>query len=567
MFLTITINMRKKRVAIHSNFSLANTGFGRTAKFLLSYLYKTGKYEISEYSGGPINWSSPLCKSMPWPCFGAYPDNRMELDAYQNDPSAMTAIEYGSYNIDRFLKQQKPDVLIMGEDIWGLSYFDRPWINKFAHVFWTPVDSTPLLPVFEQNKEKFGNLWVKARFAQEALTEKGIPSEYVPDLIGPQEFFPLDRLEKENIRHKYGIANNTLIFGFVFRNQLRKLVGTLIEGFSIFKKQNPNIDAKLFLHTCWSDSKGWRISDFMKRFGVSQEDVLVTHVCKICRAISVKPFYGENGPCLSCKSEKSVFTTNPSIGVSESELNELYNMCDAYVHPATSGGFEMPVAEALFAGLPVAVAPYSFGSNYTVNPDVFPLDYSVYSEMGSQFDKSQIDPKSIADYMNYISGLSSEERLKLGEKIRSWAIKEFDGNEVCKKIEKFIDDQPFTEYDFEFDSESDKTKKFLDDIIVSNGKKRILIVEPGNLSDCLNSAVFIEQLENKYPKEEWDYYVSTNMPHMFAHIPYILKIIKHSSLLDNVMYLEGIGEHQGYFNLTFHPELIRSNLDLIKNNY
>lgn len=559
--------MRKKRVALHSNFSLANTGFGRTMKFLLSYLYKTGKYEISEYSAGPITWSHPMCKAMPWPCYGAQPDNPMELEPFRSDPAQMTAIEYGAYNIDRFLKQQKPDVLIMTEDIWGIPYFDKPWINKFPHVFWTPIDSTPILPIFEQNKDKFGHLWVKARFAKDALAKKGIASEYYPDLIGSHEFYPLSKDQKKLIRHKYGIADNTLVFGFVFRNQLRKLVGTLIEGFSIFKKENPNVDAKLFLHTSWSDPKGWRIHDFINRFGVRREDVLTTHVCRSCRNISVRSFYGENGPCLSCKSKDSVVTCSPSIGVNEKELNELYNICTAYVHPATSGGFEMPVAEALFSGLPVAVADYSFGSNYTINPEVFNLDYSIYSEMGSQFDKSQIDPLSIAKFMQKIADLSAEERDELGNRLREWAVEEFDGNKVCERIEKFIDELPLSDYQFDFEASSDLRENYLKNVIIQNGKKRILIVEPGGLSECLNSAVFIEQLEGKYPKEEWDYYVATNYPQMFMHLPYVIKVFKHSDLLNNTLYLEGIGTHQGYFDLAFHPESIRSNPDLVKVNY
>jgi glycosyltransferase involved in cell wall biosynthesis len=559
--------MRKKRVAIHSNLSLANTGFGRSMKFLLSYLYKTGKYELSEYAAGPINWSHPICKSMPWPCFGAYPDDSVELEPYRNNPAQMTAIEYGLYNIDRFLKQQKPDVLIMSEDIWGIPYLDKPWIGKFSHVFWTPVDSLPLLPTFEQNRHKFGNLWVKARFAQEALEKKGIQSEYIPDLIGPDEFRILSEKEKKEVRNKYGIADNTVIFGFVFRNQLRKLVGTLIEGFAKFKEQNPKVDAKLFLHTYWADPKGWNINEFIQRFNVKREDVLTTHVCKDCRHVSVRPYYGENGPCLSCKAEQSLTTTSPTVGVSEEELNELYNLCDAYIHPANSGGFEMPVAEALFAGLPIAVPEYSFGSNYTINPDVFKLEYSIYSEFGSQFDKAQVHSSSICEFMNFINSMSKDERYQLGFKLRNWAIEEFDGYKVCKKIEEFIDKQPYTDYNFEFETENDFRRKFIEGFIIENNKKRLLLVEPGNLSECLDSACFLEHLEKEYPKEEWDYYVSTNYPAMFQHLPYVVKIVKYHDLLDNVLYLEGYGDHKGYFQKAFHPHFIRSNHELLKLSY
>ena len=442
---------KKKKVVLHSNSCLANTGFGRHMKFLLSYLFKTGKYELVEYAGGSFTWSDNICKSMPWKCYGCLPDDPRELDKFRGDPSRMQAIQYGEYNINRVLETEKPDALIMLEDIWGMPYFDKPWINKFPHVFWTPIDSLPLLKVFKEQKDKFGNLWVKAQFAKDALAEQGVDSEYMPALIEDKNFKILSKEEKKAVRRKFGVADNTFIFGFVFRNQLRKLVGTLIEAFSIFKKAHPEIDCKLFLHTNWSE--GWRIPDFLDRFSVRRDDVLTTYVCSACKDVSVKPFFGQELNCQNCQSEKKVNTSNVSVGVEEEDLCELYNMCDAYIHPATSGGFEMPVLEALFCGLPVATTNYSYGTNFTVNPEVFPLDFTLYREHGSQFDKAQVLPSSIVEFMEKITSLSKEEIERKGYNLRQWSLENFDGNKICAKIEKFIDDLPFTDYDFSLERE------------------------------------------------------------------------------------------------------------------
>ena len=557
---------RKKKIVLHSNSCLANTGFGRHMKFLLSYLFKTGKYELVEYAAGAFNWSHDVCKSMPWKCYGAMPDNPKEIDQFRNDPAKMQAIQYGEYNINRVLETEKPDALIMLEDIWGMPYFDKPWINKFPHVFWTPVDSLPLLKVFKEQKDNFGNLWVKAQFAKDALAEQGVQSEYMPALIDNSDFMIFSENQKKEVRRKFGISDKTFIFGFVFRNQLRKLVGTLIEAFSIFKSKHPEIDCKLFLHTNWSE--GWRIPEFLERFDVKRDDVITTYICSSCKDVTVKPFFGQEMACQNCKSEKTVNTSNVSVGVQEEELCGLYNICDAYIHPATSGGFEMPVLEALFCGLPTATTNYAYGTNFTINPEIFPLDFTLYREHGSQFDKAQVLPSSIVEFMENITSLSKNERYEKGLALRQWALENFDGDKICAKIEKFLDDLPFTDYDFSFSKDQEEKTISIEDLIDTNSsKKRILYVEDGNLGDCIDSIAVLEELEIKYPKAEWDYYVSTLFPLMFEHLDFVKKTIPYSPALDDVFAMEGIEDHKGFFDMSFHPKIARNCTDFIKNNF
>lgn len=499
---------------------------------------------------------------MPWRCYGALPDDLSELDPFRDDPRKMAAIQYGKFNINRVLEEEKPDVVIAVEDIWGIPYLDEPWIDKIPFVFWTPIDSLPLLPVFTQAKDKIKHLWVKARFAQEALTEAGIESRYMPALIDESEFVILSDEKKKELRRRYGIADDTLIFGFVFRNQLRKLVGTLIEGFAEFKKINPK--SKLFLHTNWTEDGGWNIPAFCARFGVEPEDVLTTYVCKECRNVSVKPFYGEEMDCQACRLEKTVNTTSAAnIGISNEELCEVYNLCDAYVHPMNSGGFEMPVLEALLSGLPTAVTNYSCGTNFTENPKVYPLAYSVYREINSQFDKAQVDPKSVLDFMVKMNEMTKEERKGLGKELRDWAAKEFDSNRICKEVEDFIDSVEPHEYDF---AAQKREKSFnIEDHLIKSDKKRILFVEPGSLGECVDLLPLIYKCVEKYPLEEYDYYVSAAFPFVFEFLSYI-NIIPYSGVMEDILFLEGRGDHKGYFEMAFRPSTIYKNTDFFKNN-
>ena len=54
-----------KKLIFQTDSSLAKTGFGRNAKALLSYLYKTKKYEIVQYCCG-TDYSNPALKPTTW---------------------------------------------------------------------------------------------------------------------------------------------------------------------------------------------------------------------------------------------------------------------------------------------------------------------------------------------------------------------------------------------------------------------------------------------------------------------------------------------------------------------
>ena len=56
--------------------------------------------------------------------------------------------------------------------------------------------------------------------------------------------------------------SDEFIIGFVFRNQLRKSVPNLLDGFVEFKNSNPQSKAKLLLHTHWSE--GWDIPRLLR---------------------------------------------------------------------------------------------------------------------------------------------------------------------------------------------------------------------------------------------------------------------------------------------------------------
>ena len=445
--------MKKKKILIHSNHCKAFTGFGKHTKNILIHLYKTGKYDIVEFSNG-VRWGDESLKTLPWKCEGSLPNDPAILSQLNKDPNLGRAATYGSHTIDKFIEQEKPDVYIGIEDIWAFSGFmDRQWWNKINCMIWTTLDSLPILPDAVKNAPKIENYYVWASFAEKAMKELG--HDHVKTLHGAldtQNFFRLKDEQRLQLRKNNNISENDFIIGFVFRNQLRKSVPNLLEGFKIFCQQNPESNAKLLLHTHWKE--GWDIPRLLKEKNIDPKRVLTTYVCKQCRQYEVKPYTEEGVDCKYCGSKKSQVTTSTKAGVTEPQLNEIYNLMDVYCHPFTSGGQEIPIQEAKLTELVTLATNYSCGEDCcTPESAGLPLSWTEYREPGTQFIKASTDPNSIASQLRKVFNMNKKKLSELGKKARDFVIENYSIESICEKLEKIIDNMPEKSWDFNFKKE------------------------------------------------------------------------------------------------------------------
>jgi glycosyltransferase involved in cell wall biosynthesis len=442
--------MKKKKILFQSDYSLAKTGFGRNARAILSYLYKTGKYEIVHYSVG-MGYSAPILKKTPWKSVGTLPDSEAEQKALERDPNLAKLAAYGDHYLDRVVREERPDVYIAAQDIWGVDFaIKKSWFNKIPSVIWTTLDSLPILNTALDAAKSAENYWVWSNFATKAMHKEGYGQvKTVHGALDTTQFHKLSDERKKELRIAHKIPKDSYIIGFVFRNQLRKSVPNLLEGFKKFVDNNPKAkDSKLLLHTHFSE--GWDIQKLAKENGIKPRQILTTYVCSNCHEYSVKNYLGQNLNCASCKSTKSLMTTNVALGVTEVELNEIYNLMDVYCHPFTSGGQEIPIQEAKLAELITLVTSYSCGEEMC-EPEAhsLPLSWHEYREHGSEFRKASTDPDSIAEQLEAVFKMAKKKRAELGAKAREWAIKNFSVESVGSIIEEFVDSQPETDFDFE----------------------------------------------------------------------------------------------------------------------
>lgn len=443
----------RKKVVFQSDFALAKTGFGRNSKAILKYLYKTGKYDLVNYACGMQKGNAQLDRT-PWKTLGSLPNTQQEVDKLNKDPHLARMASYGAYLIDQVIKDEKPDVYIAVQDIWGVDFaIDKPWFNKINSVIWTTLDSLPILESAVKCAPKVKNYWIWSDFATKALHKLGHNHvKTVHGALDTENFYRLSNDERLKLRSRFGIDKDKFIVGFVFRNQLRKSVPNLLEGYKLWKSQNNVKNSGLLLHTHFGE--GWNIMKLVKEYEIDPKEIYTTYICKACGAYEVKNFEGQDLNCKYCGHEKSQITTNVGLGISEKELNEVYNLMDVYCHPFTSGGQEIPIQEAKLTELITLVTNYSCGEEMCQEAAAsLPLNWFEYREHGTEFIKASTDPKSIAENLQKVYAMPLNKRAELGKQARDWTIENYSVETIGKIIENFIDNAPSVDKDLSFKPE------------------------------------------------------------------------------------------------------------------
>jgi hypothetical protein len=609
--------VKRKKILVHSNHSRAFTGFGKHTKNLLQYLFKLDKYDIVEFSNG-YAWDSPETKYLPWKCYGSLPNDQNRINQLNRDPNLARAAGYGAEMVDEVIKKEKPDVYVGIEDIWGFSnYWNKKWWNRTNCMIWTTLDSLPLLPEAVGAASKIKNYYVWADFAVKEMHRLG--HKHVGLLRGSldaKHFFKLSEKDRLLLRKKQNLDNDDFIIGFVFRNQLRKSVPNLLEGYKIFIEQNPNSKAKLLFHTSWAE--GWDIPRLLKEKNIDQKNILTTYYCKNCFEFEIKPFTKHKAECRFCKGTQE--TTNVKHGVSEEQLNLIYNLMDVYCHPFTSGGQEIPIQEAKLTELITLNTNYSCGEDScSEESGGFPLDWAEYREPGTQFIKASTLPESICEQLKKVFDMPTEDKLKLGKKSRKFVLDNFAIEVIGKKFEKIIDSMPDVNWDFNFekilpnpqynppqiekdeewlvdlyknilkrevdenddghkywmqeiskgadrssvlnyfkkvasDEVKDANKLTLEEVLDKDDEgKRIAFVMPGAHKDVFLSTALLPSIKRLYPDHNIYYITKPSFQEILDGNPHIHKVIPYSDQLDDPFLLEGRGSHKGHFEVAYFP--------------
>jgi hypothetical protein len=604
------------------------TGFGKHKKNLLSYLYKTGKYELIELSNGFV-WSAENLKYMPWDSYGTLPDDTEIHKEIASDERRKHLAGYGTEMIDYAVEKLKPDIYLGIEDVWAFtSFFDKPWWNQVHCIVHTTLDSLPILPDAVSAVPKIKNYLVWASFAEKAMHKLGHTNvKTIHGTLDTDSFNRLPDEDRTKLRTKFKLQDSYII-GFVFRNQLRKSVPNLLDGFKMFDEANPQAKSKLLLHTHWSE--GWDIPKLIQEKNIDSDKIVTTYFCKQCNSYNIKSFIGQGVKCDHCQHPNSCETTNVKNGVNEQQLNEIYNLMDVYCHPFTSGGQEIPIQEAKLAELITLVTNYSCGEDCsTEESGGLPLEWAEYREPGTQFIKASTLPNSICSQLLYVYNLSSDEKRLKGSKARQFVIDNYSTKVVGKFFEDLFDSFPEVNYEFKTsaiqanpfyepnnelndkewveslyenllkrkdeagvihwlqrlskdlkrqevlnffrkvaltENQKNSLNEMFEDFLKVENKKRIAFVQPESNEEVLISSSLLPSIKKQYPEHEIYFFTKSEYFDLINSNPYIHKVLPYSSKMDDPLYFEGKGNSPKYFDIVYAPYLSIRNNNFTRNN-
>lgn len=492
--------MSRKKILLQTNAPWIKTGLGENGRYLMKHLLKTGKYNLVYYCTNGIFQHDPNLGRMPCKAYGVVPSDQNVLNQIGQNPEHARQVSYGSYFIDQIVKDEKPDIWWESDDLWSTNgYLEKPWFQHVTTVFHKTPDSIPILDSAYQQAKATKHYYAWVKYAADEMKRVDPSLSHVGHVYGMTDtshFSPITPKEKSDLRKRFGIDDDCVIFHYMGRNQYRKSMPAMIEAFALFKRQNPKAKAKIHFHTAFGEkAQGWDISKIAAQHGVSQDDVLCTYVCKNCGTWHIASYRGEDIDCPYCGAKKSMATPTVGNGVPDEEMRLLHGVFDAGISAFNSGGFERASSAFLLCGLPTAVTEYFCGVDFTEQPFVYPIKWSAYYQEGTNFVKAANDPRSICGFMEKIYTMSSAEKQRISEEGRAWSAKTFSVETIGAQWEAVFDSikpKDWSSIVLEYKKKNDLYP--MPDIADSESWVRalytnILLVEPDakGLSDWMNS--------------------------------------------------------------------------------
>lgn len=436
--------MARKKILLQTNAPWLKTGLGENGRYLMKHLLKSGKYDLVYYCTNHVMSNDPNLSRMPCKAYGAIPADQNIINQLNQDPGRAAQVAYGAHFIDQIIKDEKPDIWWESDDIWSTNgYLDKPWFKQINSVFHKTPDSKPIMDeAYKQAKATpYFTTWAEFAVKEMRRVDPSLKDiRHIYGMFDTEHFAPITKAEKLELRKRFNLDKDAVIFHTTNRNQLRKCFLQTIEAFAAFKKEYPHAKTKLHFHTSFSErGSGWDIPRIAAFHGLKQEDILCTYVCKSCGQWHIHPYVGEDVDCPYCGAKKSMITPSTHHGVPDEEMKLMHGVFDAGLSIFDSGGLERFSVSSLLCGLPTAVSSYSCGEDFMDKPFVYPVEWLPYYQPGSNFMKATPKIQSLKAFMIKVYKMSESERIKMTEAGRDWAVKTFSCETIGKQWEEMFD--------------------------------------------------------------------------------------------------------------------------------
>ena len=394
------------------------TGFGNVSKKLIDNWSKNKNFNITilainDLTEKPYNYKENV---MIIPCLAV--DEKK--DGYAR--LELLRILY-SHDFDVFFALNDIEVLnSMTEHLANVKK-ERTKANKkkTKYILYTPIDSEPR-PSDCTVLDLFDEVITYTEYAKAVLKPLISESKWkkikvIPHGIDSEVFHPIEN-SFENSKTKAEIfgTDDVFVFGSVNRNSARKDLATLMMGFAMFKHTS-QANAVLYLHCNPKDKMGIDCYRLSERLGLD-----------VGKDIFFPKDFNENN------------------GISESELNKIYNTFDCFITTTTAEGWGLSIVEAM-ACKKLVVAPRHTSIQEITDGgnNAFLFKFIQRAVFVNDFEKIRFisNPEEVAQVCGIVYNLQNEEEevqaqvTNIVENAYNHVVK-WKWNDIAKKFENII---------------------------------------------------------------------------------------------------------------------------------
>lgn len=336
----IKLDPAKDTILIVSDSAAIHTGLGRVIREIFRPLYELKKWNIVQ-----VGWHhTDTGEKIPWPIISTKKDD-------QGKP--IQADGFGRQTLNEVIPRIKPDVVFGFADPWFLKHIgESEHRSKFEFIAYTCIDSEPISAKYHDAFRTATLVVTFGKWAQRVLMESvGIDSEIIPHGVNIESYHP-DPQGRARVRPRIvGDRDDKIILGTIARNQPRKNLGMmfdLVHRLYYGRYAICNKCKKITLHDynpCTRQVRHkpstcrWCGSEKIKH--AQQDDRWVWYYHGAARDIGydfeeLKKWYALDEVLYLNAHIRS------AIGVSDEDLNAIYNAIDIFALPTTCEGFGLP---------------------------------------------------------------------------------------------------------------------------------------------------------------------------------------------------------------------------------
>jgi glycosyltransferase involved in cell wall biosynthesis len=259
--------------------------------------------------------------------------------------------------------------------------------KKTKYVLYTPIDSEPrpsdcdVLTLFDEviTYTEYGKASLKPLISESNWKKIKV----IPHGIDTEVFYPIDnKFEASKTKEQLFGKSDVFVFGSVNRNSARKDLATLMMGFAMFKHTS-QANAVLYLHCNPKDKMGIDCYRLSERLGLD---------------VGTDIFFPKD--------------FNENMGVSESELNKIYNTFDCFITTTTAEGWGLSIVEAMATKKLVIAPRHTSIQEITDNGNnAFLFKFMQRAVFVNDFEKIRFisNPEEVAQVCGIVYNLQNEE--------------------------------------------------------------------------------------------------------------------------------------------------------------